>query len=1248
MGQKIYRIYVQKKQGFDNTARQFLTELNQQLGLSLQDVKIFLRYDIAGLEEDEFKKAVDLVLSESTIDIVYFERLPEFKDYTIFGAEFLPGQYDQRADNAAQCIQLLTQKQKHLIKCANIYAIKGADNNELKKIQNYIINPVESRLCDLEKPNTLAQQNSEPKPIKTIDGFIDMDKKALEKFHSQRGFAMSVKDLEMVRQHFKAEDRNPNEAELKIIDTYWSDHCRHTTFLTQITDIKINSDNPHLKKAYQKYQELFNKHNSRCPDKYQCLMDIATIAVKELKAQGKLDNLDESDEINACSIKLKANIDGQEEDWIVMFKNETHNHPTEIEPFGGAATCLGGAIRDPLSGRVYVYQAMRITGAADPTAPIEATLQGKLPQRTLTRAAAAGYSSYGNQIGLNTGLVKEIYHPNYVAKRMEAGFVVGAAPASNIIRKKPDSGDIVVLLGGKTGRDGIGGATGSSKAHTADVFETAGAEVQKGNPLLERNIQRLFKNPSVTRLIKKCNDFGAGGISVAIGELADGLEIYLDRVPVKYEGLNALELAISESQERMALVIAEQDFDVLKHYADLENLDATPVAKVNNSNRMTMYFNGQKVIDIDRNLLNTNGARQYTKVEMQEDTKNIFDTQKDITEFLKDNDYKAAVLKKLSSLNICSQKGLIEMFDSTIGASNIIMPLGGQKQLTPSECMVCKLPVGNDQQTTTATVASWGYNPYMMSQSPFMGAVYSVVLSVMRAISGGADPESIRLTFQEYFLRLGQDPKRWGIPTAALLGALYAQLGLQMGAIGGKDSMSGTFEDIDVPPTLISFALGLTDCRYNNVTNVLKEPNQEIIWLKLKRDGFGMPDFDYINRLLRVLHNNIKSGAINYIQVIENGGAAIAAIKSALSNGLGVNFYIAAPEIFDNFAGDCLITVQDLSILDGFEYQKLGVTVLGDTVINNQKITLDEIIQSYTSTLEEVFPTKAESAEEVKTINYFGKDYPKQSKYTFARPRVFIPIVLGANGEYDMERAFRSVGAEVVSFLLRTRSPQDIKDSIKEMAKIIKNSQIIAIPGGISSIDDTGGSGKFVAAVFQDPILSEAVRELISDRDGLIIGVGSGFQALLKLGLLPFGQISRPNSSSPTLTINNINRHISTIARVRISSAKSPWLAGVKAGDIFGAPISTAEGRFTARVEDLRTMEQNGQIFSQFVDDLGNPSADTPYNPTGSIWAIEGIISPDGKILGRLGHIERYLSEYKNIDLSMDQKIFESGINYFK
>ncbi|HEY8443746.1 MAG TPA: phosphoribosylformylglycinamidine synthase [Clostridia bacterium] len=1241
MKEKIYRVFIEKKQGFDNAAKELKNELNYQLNLNIQDVKIFLRYDLAGLDEAELKQAVETVLSDAPVDNVYYEDLPDLRDYKAFASEFLPGQYDQRADNAAQCIQFLTQKQRPKVRCANVYAFKGASDDDIKKIQNYLINPVESRLCGMQKPVSLDQFSDELKPIKAIDGFIDMDKEALAKFHSQFGFAMTVEDLEVVQKFFKAENRNPNEAELKVIDTYWSDHCRHTTFLTQITEIKINSDNPHLEKAYKTYQKLFNKHNAGRVDKYQCLMDIVTIAVKELKAQGKLDNLEESEEVNACSIKIKADVDGQEEDWIVMFKNETHNHPTEIEPFGGAATCLGGAIRDPLSGRVYVYQAMRITGAADPTVPIEKTLKGKLPQRTLTRTAAAGYSSYGNQIGLNSGLLKEIFHPNYVAKRMEAGFVVGAAPASNIVRKTPEPGDIVVLLGGETGRDGIGGATGSSKAHTANIVDVAGAEVQKGNALLERYIQRLFRYPEVTRIIKKCNDFGAGGVSVAIGELAPGLSIYLDRVPLKYPGLNPLEIAISESQERMALVLAQKDFETLKRYADMENLDATIVAEVNDTNRMTMYYQGQKVIDIDRNLLNTNGARQYASAEITDYSKNIFYDRKDIEEYLNKNDYKSAILKKLSDLNICSQKGIIDRFDSSIGAGNLITPLGGARQLTHADYMACKLPVKEDQSTATATVASWGYNPYMMSESPFMGAVYSLVLSVMRAVSGGADPDTIKLTLQEYFLRLGKDPKRWGIPTAAVLGALTAQLGLKMGAIGGKDSMSGTFEDIDVPPTLISFALGLTNSNYN-VSNVLKQADKEIIWLKLKRDNFGMPDFDYINKLIRAIHNNIKSGNVDYVQVVENGGAAVAAIKSALSNGLGIKFYTSSPEIFDNYAGDCLICAQDLSAFDGFDYEKLGVTLAGDTIINNQKISLDEIISSFTSTLENVFPTTAEAVE-VKNIVYDGQDYPKHSAFTYARPRVFIPMILGSNGEYDLERAFRDAGAEVVSFVFKTRSPQEIKDSIAQMSKLIKDSQILAFPGGFSSADEPA-AGKFTAAIFSDPALVDAVEDLIQ-RDGLIIGVGSGFNALVRLGLLPFGKISKPNPDSPALAVNNINRHISTIAKIKICSTKSPWLAGVKVGQIYGVPVSTAEGRFTANSKDLQALEQNSQIFSQFVDDKGNAAA---YNPTGSIWAIEGVISPDGRILGSIGQSERCRHGLKNIDLPMDLKIFESGVRYFK
>lgn len=1242
----IYRLFVEKKHGFDVDAKKTKSDLNRLLRLKLEDVRIFLRYDLADIQENDFNKAVASVFSEPPVDNVFYQILPALQDYKVFGTEYLPGQYDQRADSAAQCVQLLTQKARPKIKCATIYAVKGADEKELDIIKKYIINPVEARLCSLEKPLTLREKNPEPEPVHVIQGFIDMDQTALKDFHQQNDFAMSEEDLEVVRQHFMKQGRNPNQAELKVIDTYWSDHCRHTTFLTNITDVTIKSTNPHIHEAYQTYQNLFDKINGNREDKYQCLMDIATIAAKELKAQGKLDNLDESDEINACSIVVNAKIDGEKEEWLVMFKNETHNHPTEIEPFGGAATCLGGAIRDPLSGRVYVYQAMRITGASDPTVPIEQTMKGKLPQRVLTKTAAAGYSSYGNQIGLATGLVKEVYHQNYAAKRLETGFVVGAAPKKNVIRLVPKSGDIVVLIGGETGRDGIGGATGSSKAHTVKSVDTAGAEVQKGNPLTERKIQRLFRNAEVTKLIKRCNDFGAGGVCVAIGELAPGLEIYLDRIPKKYFGLNALELAVSESQERMAVVIDKDDFETLKKYADEENVSATQVAKVNNSNSMTMFIDGQKVIDIDRELLDSNGAKQYASVVIEENAQNIFDGSNDIEECLKNGDYKQAILKKLSSLNICSQKGLIEMFDSTIGASSAIMPLGGKNQLTPSDYMISRLPVLNGS-TTTATVASWGFNPEMMSKSPFLGAVYSVVLSVMRGVAGGADPDSIRLTLQEYFLRLNNDPHRWGIPMSALLGAMQAQLGLKAGAIGGKDSMSGTFEDIDVPPTLISFALGLTDTTYG-VTNVLNKPKQEIYQIKLKRDKYGMPDFDYINRLTRVLHQNIKKGNITYMQNIEEGGAAIAAIKSALGNNLGIRFYNSNAEIFDNFAGDCLIVLNDESMLLGFDYEKLGITTQQDTVINNQSITTEEITASFTSTLEKVFPTFAEPAQTVKTVTYNGTCPKKNCNISFAHPKVFIPVFPGTNCEYDTKYAFEKNGAQVNTFVIRNRTPQEIEDSAQEMAKLINQSQIIAFPGGFSGGDEPDGSGKFIATAFKNPKVKEALTELIDNRDGLIIGICNGFQALIKLGLLPYGKIADLNENSPTLTFNNIHRHISTVVRTRITSVKSPWLNHVQVGDLYGTPISHGEGRFFANNYDLELMERNGQIFSQYVDEKGIARADMPYNPNGSVWAIEGIISTDGRILGKMAHIERCEKGYKNIDLNMDLKIFYAGVQYFK
>lgn len=1241
----IYRLFVEKKKGFDISAIKIKDDLNNLLKLNIEDIKIFLRYDVADIDKDDIEKAVFSIFSEPPADNVYIENLPDLRDYTIFGIEFLPGQYDQRADSAAQCVQLLTRKNRPVIKCAVIYAVKGAKDFETERIIKYLINPVESRQCKLEKPESLITKNPIPKPVKIIDGFINMNYEALQNFYNKSNFAMAVKDLAVVQKSFKNENRNPNEAELKVIDTYWSDHCRHTTFLTELKSVIIESDNPHISQAYKKYVELFNKHYINRTDKYRCLMDIATIAVKELKSQEKLDNLDESEEINACSIIVKANVDGQEQDWLVMFKNETHNHPTEIEPFGGAATCLGGAIRDPLSGRVYVYQAMRITGAADPTVPLDKTIKGKLPQRIITRSAAAGYSSYGNQIGLATGLVREIYHPNYVSKRLETGFVVGAAPMENVVRSTPQKGDIVVLIGGETGRDGIGGATGSSVAHTVKSVDTAGAEVQKGNPLTERKIQRLFRKKEVSQLIKRCNDFGAGGVCVAIGELASGLDIYLDRIPKKYEGLNILELAVSESQERMAVVVNPSDLEKLISFANEENVAACAVAKITNSNRLTMYYDGEVVIDIDRTLLDSNGAKQFADVKIIEKNIDIFDGTDDIKDFLNKSDYISALKKKFSNLNICSQKGLVEMFDSTIGNLTVIMPFGGKYQLTPSLCMAARLPV-IDGTTTTVTVSSWGFNPEMMLRSPFVGAVYSVISSVLRVVAGGADPKSIKLTFQEYFLRLREDSLRWGIPTAALLGAMEAQLKLGLGAIGGKDSMSGTFEDMDVPPTLISFALGIADSRFMG-NNVLENSGTEIVWLKLKRDAYGMPNFDYFNKLIEMLHREIVNKNIYYIQDIDEGGAAVAAIKSALGNGLGIDFYINRPDIFNRYIGDCLIAVKNEAILEGLIYEKLGIVTNNATQINNQAITFSEILNSFTKTLEKIFPTKIPQTQEIKTVTYNEQIEKKHCTYNYAKPRVFIPVFPGTNCEYDTMTAFEKCGAIVKTFVIRNRNSREIEQSVIDMKKLIKTSQIIALPGGFSGGDEPDGSGKFIATTFRNPYLKEAITELLQKRDGLAIGICNGFQALIKLGLLPYGEISEIHENSPTLTFNSIGRHISSIVRVRVSSVKSPWLYGVQVGDIFGVPISHGEGRFVAKIEDLKKMEQQGQIFSQYVDENGNVNADME-NYNGSVWAIEGITSFNGKILGKMGHIERCQNGFKNIALPMDMKIFESGIKYFK
>ena len=1181
----IYRIFVEKKDNLQ--AKHVKEDIKNLLKIDVEDVRKLIRYDVEGMTEEEFGKAVPTVFSEPPVDDVYLENVSFGEDYKVFAISYLTGQYDQRADSAAQCVQLLTQKERPLIKCANIYAIKGVDDESLARIKKHLINPVESEEVSLEKPTSLAHVTIEAEDVKSVKGFIKMSDEEIAAYHAKMGFAMSVADLAFVRDYFIKERRDPTETEIKVIDTYWSDHCRHTTFATRIDNIEVHSDNPRINEALALYRDLFNELYEGRTDKYPCLMDIATIAVKKLKKEGLLDNLDESDEINACSINIDVTLDGKPEKYTVMFKNETHNHPTEIEPFGGAATCLGGAIRDPLSGRTYVLQAMRVTGAADPNEPIENTMHGKLPQRVITTTAAAGFSSYGNQIGLATGQVDEVYHPGYKAKRLETGFVVGGATSDMIYREKPAAGDVVILLGGETGRDGCGGATGSSKAHDEKSVQTCGAEVQKGNALTERKLQRLFLKKEVTRLIKKCNDFGAGGVSVAIGELADGLIIELDKVPKKYEGLSGTELAISESQERMAVVVNASDVNKFVALAAEENLSATPVAKVTGDRRMKMYHRGKAIVDISRDFLDTNGVKQVTDALIEDNATHFFDR-------VNVRDFADEMNKTLSSLNVCSKKGLAEMFDSTIGARSVYMPFGGKYQLTPVTAMAAKVVGG---ETDDCTVSAYGYCPELMSSSPFTGAIYSIVASVAKVVAAGADYKDIRLTLQEFFMRLREDKKRWGVPLSALLGALYAQIKLGLGAIGGKDSMSGTFEHIDVPPTLISFALAPAKAS-QLITNVIDEAGTKLYLLPMKKDESHIPDFEYLKKLYSEVHRNILSGNITMATVVEKGGPAAAVAKSCFGNGFGFNFDCKESNAFTESYGDIIVACKDPYELHGIYLTLLGETT-GDKVFvcNDKKASEDEVLKSYTSTLDGVFHATAAASGDIPDC-----DYTDGAKYTniaakLARPRVFIPAFPGTNCELDTARAFRLAGAEPEILVIKNRTPADIEESVRAIIKAINGANIIAFPGGFSGGDEPDGSGKFIA----------------------------------------------------TLTYNNISRHVSTIVGIRVASNLSPWLSACKVGEVFSVPVSHGEGKIVAPAEELEKMLANGQIATQYVDLSGKPTMVSPYNPNGSMWAIEGITSPDGRIFGKMGHAERIGENlYKNVHGNYDMKIFESGVKYFK
>ena len=1240
----IRRIFVEKKCAVSRQASNLKNELNLQLGETISSLRFFIRYDIEGLSDKDFDAAIRTVFSEPPVDDVYFDNLPKMESSVVFAVEYLPGQYDARSDSAAQCVQLLTMGAKPEVRCACVYALIGA--KDIDKVQKYLVNPVDSRIASFELPKTLKQSAPPPAPIKEVSGFRTYDKMQLSNFSKEFGLAMSMDDILFVQQYFIKEGRDPSETEIRVLDTYWSDHCRHTTFLTELTEVKFQTQISEIEKAHQAYKELRQKHYRGREDKYECLMDMATIGVRELKSQGKLTALDESEEINACSIKTTVETSDGEKDYLVMFKNETHNHPTEIEPFGGAATCLGGAIRDPLSGRAYVYQAMRVSGAADITEPIEKTIKGKLPQRIISRDAAKGFCSYGNQIGLATGMVSEIYHPRYVAKRLEAGFVVAAAPKENVVRQNPEPGDLIVLIGGDTGRDGIGGATGSSKEHSADSIETCGAEVQKGNPVTERKMQRLFRNSDCAQLIKRCNDFGAGGVCVAIGELADGLLIDLDAVPKKYEGLNGTEIAISESQERMAVVIAPENLGKLLKLCASENLQAAKIACVTGTGRMIMMWGGREIVNLKRELLSSNGVRQSARAIIADTIPSYMDKPSlEASAHINEGDYAAALTAELQRLNVASNKGMSEMFDASIGAGSVLMPFGGEKQLTPSIAMAAKLPVF-PLDTDTATVSAWGFDPHLMEQGPFVGAQYSVLLSVAKVCAAGAPFHGIYLTFQEYFKRLRNDPERWGEPVSTMLGALTAQLKLSLGAIGGKDSCSGTFNDLDVPPTLISFALSVAKAS-KLITNVLGG-GEQVYRISLPRDSFGCPDYEFFVKLMEKLSKNISDNKIKFCTVTESGGVVVAIAKSCMGNGVGFQFDKPHAELFYPRLADILIA-GDTADFEEFGLEYIGEAGGTDFVFGKEAVSIETAEKAYLSTLSTVFPIHAEDAVSAPSVDFNKITFASYQGAKLAAPNVLIPVFPGSNCEYDTAKKFLDVGANAETFIFKNLTTADVKASAESLAAFIKKAQIIAIPGGFSGGDEPDGSGKFIATAFRCPIVADAIMEFLEKRQGLILGICNGFQALIKLGLLPFGKITPMTEDSATLYFNNIGRHVSSLCRVRVSSTNSPWLMNVKVGDIFMTPVSHGEGRLIASESVLTKIKQSGMICTQYVDNRGEPSIKIPYNPNGSSYAIEGLISPCGRILGKMGHVERSGKDlYKNIPGEKNMDIFSAGVRYFK
>ena len=1252
----VRRVYVEKKEGFGVQAGDLRHEIKSYLGIKdVADVRVLIRYDVENISDDIFEKACNGIFSEPPVDTLYHEEFPLTEGSRVFSVEFLPGQFDQRADSAVQCVQFIKEDEQPVIKTAITYVITGENgeisDEEFEAIKAHCINPVDSRETGMEKPETLVTKFDEPEDVIIFDGFKDMAEDKLKELYSSLGLAMTFKDFLHIQKYFKGEeDRDPSMTEIRVLDTYWSDHCRHTTFSTELTDVAFGEGDykAPIEETYRQYLADHSEIFKGREDKFVCLMDLALMAMRKLKKEGKLQDQEESDEINACSIVVPVEVDGVEEEWLVNFKNETHNHPTEIEPFGGAATCLGGAIRDPLSGRTYVYQAMRVTGAADPTVSVKDTIKGKLPQKKLVREAAHGYSSYGNQIGLATGAVKEIYHPNYVAKRMEIGAVLGAAPRRAVIRETSDPGDIIILLGGRTGRDGCGGATGSSKVHTEESIETCGAEVQKGNPPTERKIQRLFRREEVSKLIKKCNDFGAGGVSVAIGELADGLRVDLDKVPKKYAGLDGTEIAISESQERMAVVVDPKDVDAFMGYAKEENLEATKVAVVTEEPRLVLSWRGKEIVNLSRAFLDTNGAHQETTVAV--DIPNRKDSILGREEVA---DVKEKWMETLKDLNVCSQKGLVEMFDGSIGAGSVFMPHGGKYQMTETQAMVAKLPVLTGD-CDTVTMMSYGFDPYLSTWSPYHGAIYAVTESVAKIVAAGGDYSKIRFTFQEYFRRMTEDPHRWSQPFAALLGAYNAQLGFGLPSIGGKDSMSGTFEDIDVPPTLVSFAVDVAREK-DIITPELKKAGDKLVWLRVETDEYDVPVYDKVMEQYAKFTEDIHSGKIVAAYALDRHGIAAAVSKMAFGNRMGVKIEqnVDARDLFAPAFGDIIAEVPADKVAElGITYTVIGeVTEEAAIAYKDMKINLSDAEEAWTGTLEKVFPTNSGAEgqdEKIETGLYDTKDI-HICTHKIAQPTVFIPVFPGTNCEYDSARAFERAGAKTIVKVFKNMSAEDILDSVSVFENAISQSQMIMFPGGFSAGDEPDGSAKFFATAFQNAKMKEAVEKLLNERDGLVLGVCNGFQALVKLGLVPNGAITGQTADSPTLTYNTIGRHISKMVYTKVVTNKSPWLQKAELGGVYTNPASHGEGRFVASKEWLDKLFANGQVATQYCDPEGNITMDEEWNVNGSYCAIEGITSPDGRVLGKMAHSERRArSVAMNIYGEQDLKIFESGVEYFK